>query len=72
SPYLPSTPSLSNFTTRERDVAMLVAEGFTNEQIASNLCISLSTVKSHLQNIFSKAQVTNRTTLVALLHGYTH
>ncbi|RDB64416.1 hypothetical protein C1878_00740 [Gordonibacter sp. 28C] len=59
---------LSNLTSRERDVALLIAEGFTNEQIALRLCISLSTVKSHIQNIFAKAGVANRTALVALLH----
>ena len=55
---------LSALTSRERDVAMLIAEGFTNDQIALRLCISLSTVK----NIFAKAHVPNRTALVALLH----
>ena len=59
---------LSALTSRERDVAMLIAEGFTNDQIALRLCISLSTVKSHIQNIFAKAHVPNRTALVALLH----
>ena len=59
---------LSALTARERDVAQLIAEGFTNEQIALRLCISLSTVKSHIQNIFAKVHVANRTALVALLH----
>lgn len=59
---------LSALTSRERDVALLIAEGFTNDQIALRLCISLSTVKSHIQNIFAKAHVPNRTALVALLH----
>ena len=59
---------LSHLTSRERDVALLVAEGFTNNQIAERLCISLSTVKSHIQNIFAKAGIANRTALVAQLH----
>ncbi len=62
----------SVLTARERDVALLVAEGFTNEQIANRLCVSLSTVKSHLQNIFAKEHVANRTALVCLLHGTAH
>lgn len=66
--YSASDP-LDALTWRERDVAVLVAEGFTNEQIATRLCISLSTVKSHLQSIFGKAHVTNRTAFVALLHS---
>ena len=64
----PQHALLSALTSRERDVALLIAEGFTNDQIALRLCISLSTVKSHIQNIFAKAHVPNRTALVALLH----
>ena len=67
-----SSNQLSLLTARERDVAFLVAEGFTNDQIANKLCVSLSTVKSHLQNIFAKEHVANRTALVCLLHGTAH
>ncbi len=59
----------SSFTPREREVATLIIEGLTNEQVARKLFISLSTVKTHLQNIYAKAQVPNRTALVAMLHG---
>ncbi len=51
-------------TGRESEVVKLVAEGLTNAEIAEELCISLSTVKSHLQSIFSKWKVSNRTMLV--------
>ncbi len=60
---------LACLTARERDVAALIAEGFTNDQIALRLYISRSTVKTHLQNIYAKVHVRNRTALVALLHG---
>lgn len=59
---------LAALTARERDVASLIAEGFTNDQVARRLYISRSTVKTHLQNIYAKAHVPNRTALVALLH----
>lgn len=67
-----SDDPLCVLTAREREVALLVAECFTNDQVAGRLCISLSTVKSHVQNIFSKMHVTNRTALVALLHDSSH
>lgn len=50
-------------TSREAEVLRCVAEGYTNAEIADELCISLSTVKSHLQSIFSKWNVSNRTML---------
>lgn len=68
SPVTAQNNLLANLTPREHDVALLVAEGLTNSQIALRLCVSLSTVKSHVQNIFAKVCVTNRTALVALLH----
>ena len=72
---VPASPSpvpddlLASLTARERDVAELIVEGFTNDQVALRLCISRSTVKTHLQNIYAKAGVPNRTALVALLHA---
>lgn len=68
SPVAMQNNLLANLTPREHDVALLVAEGLTNSQIALRLCVSLSTVKSHVQNIFAKVCVTNRTALVVLLH----
>ena len=53
-------PSL---TEREREVAMLVAEGLTNPQIAERLVISLETVKNHVSSAFAKLGVTTRVEL---------
>ena len=61
--------ALAALTARERDVAALIAEGLTNDQVAGRLYISRSTVKTHLQSIFAKAGVPNRTALVALLYA---
>ena len=49
---------------REIDVASLLFEGLKNAQIADKLFISEITVKKHLQNIYSKVGVGNRTSLV--------
>ncbi len=50
---------------RELEVLRLVARGYSNRQIAEALFVTLGTVKKHLNNIFSKLQVQNRTQAVA-------
>jgi DNA-binding NarL/FixJ family response regulator len=47
-------------TQREQEVLGLVAQGMADKEIAAALSISLHTVKTHLRNILSKLQVTNR------------
>jgi DNA-binding NarL/FixJ family response regulator len=50
---------------REREVLALVADGHTNQQVASRLFISQATVKSHLLNIYAKLGVNDRAAAVA-------
>lgn len=57
----------STLTSREREIALLISQGMTNSQIANRMYISISTVKSHIQHIFEKADVSNRTSLIALM-----
>lgn len=52
------TPRLSS---RELEIARLVAQGLTNRQIAQQLAVSDNTVKNHVANIFSKLHLTART-----------
>ena len=47
-------------SARELDVLKEVAKGLTNPEIADKLCISLSTVKTHIINIFGKLGVSSR------------
>lgn len=54
----PTEPDLS---AREWAVLELTAKGLTNPQIAESLTVSENTVKFHLQNIFQKLGVSNRT-----------
>jgi len=56
------TDKLKNFelTKREIDVLKLIAEGYSNDQIAEKMFISKNTVKSHIKNIYLKLDVKNR------------
>lgn len=56
-----------NLTDREREIAKLVAFGFTNKKIAGTLNISESTVKTTVQNIMLKTGMTARTDFVFVL-----
>jgi DNA-binding NarL/FixJ family response regulator len=47
-------------TQREHQVLDLIAQGLSNQQIASRLSISEKTVRTHISNIFSKLQVVDR------------
>lgn len=50
-----------NLSTREYEVLQLLAKGYSNSDIASNLFLSLSTVKTHVSNLFIKLDVKSRT-----------
>lgn len=49
---------------RELEVILEISKGLSNKEIADTLCISLSTVKTHIINIYSKLQVNSRITAV--------
>jgi NarL family two-component system response regulator LiaR len=49
---------------REHEVLGLMAEGFSNQEIADKLFVSLNTVKTHASNLFLKLQVNRRTQAV--------
>jgi LuxR family maltose regulon positive regulatory protein len=57
----PVLPLLDSLTEREREIVDLIALGYTNRQIADQLFISVGTVKGHINHIFSKLNVSNRT-----------
>lgn len=56
-----SGPCLNDLSEREAEVLQLVAQGLTNIQIAHRLNVSENTVKFHLQNVYQKLHVNNRT-----------
>ncbi len=55
----------TSLTTREIEVLSLIARGYSNQQIAGELYISLNTVKTHTKNIYSKLDAKRRTQAVA-------
>ncbi|OUL20969.1 DNA-binding response regulator [Nostoc sp. RF31YmG] len=56
-------PALALLTRRELDVARLVAIGATNLEIAEKLFITESTVKTHINSIFNRLNIKNRSQL---------
>jgi LuxR family maltose regulon positive regulatory protein len=56
---------LGTFSDREMEILRLIQEGYSNQNIGERLFLSLSTVKWHNQNIFSKLDVQRRTEAVA-------
>ena len=52
---------------REKDVLDLMTKGYSNQQIAEKLFISLSTVKTHVSNILTKMGLERRTQAIQLV-----
>ena len=69
---LGSKPDLewaANLTQREKEIAILVANGASNKVIAANCSITERTVKAHLTAIFEKLNLTDRLQLALRVHG---
>jgi DNA-binding CsgD family transcriptional regulator len=60
-------PAADGLTQREREVALLVADGLRSREVAERLGIASQTVKSHLKTIFDKLGVRNRVELARRL-----
>ena len=58
---------MAELSDREREVALLAAEGLRNREIAQRLFISEETVKSHIRSVFNKTNIDRRSKLVDLL-----
>jgi DNA-binding NarL/FixJ family response regulator len=53
-----------DLTAREREILGLIGEGLRNREIAARLVISEATVKTHINNLFAKADLHSRTDAV--------
>lgn len=64
-PFTSDEP-ITPLTTREKEVLKMVAQGANNQDIADKLFVREVTVKTHLNSIFKKLNVSNRTQAVLL------
>lgn len=60
---------LSMLSEREKEIARLIAEGFTNKQIAQSLFITDGTVKNYVSSIYSKTGINDRTNLAIFINS---
>jgi DNA-binding NarL/FixJ family response regulator len=66
------SPDRHSLTSREQQIVTVVAQGYTNKEIASSLGITVKTVESHKTRIMQKLGITSRAGLVrfAILQGW--
>lgn len=65
----PASPATAQLTPREREIVEALAQGHAYKEIADRLAIGISTVRTHLQRIYEKLQVNNRTEAVVKFLG---
>ncbi|MCF6475726.1 response regulator transcription factor, partial [Nonomuraea sp. MG754425] len=62
------SPALDALTTREAEVLKLVGHALSNAEIATLLCVSEATVKTHLHRAMAKLNLASRAQVVALAY----
>ncbi len=67
-PLQPAGDMLDPLTERELEVLRLICEGYSNQDIASELVVTIHTVKTHASNIYGKLGVRSRTQAIAHAH----
>lgn len=66
----PLMHSLDQLSEREQDVLRLIAAGHSNQQIAHSLVVAESTIKTHLNNIYTKLNVNSRLQALTKAHTF--
>lgn len=69
SPAIAAASFAPPFTNREREIAVLVAQGLSNREIADAVSLSVRTVESHIYRACGKAGVVGRTGLADVIGG---
>jgi DNA-binding NarL/FixJ family response regulator len=67
-PEMPGVDRLAPLSERERDVLALIGAGRSNGEIATELFISLATVKTHVRHILAKLDLRDRAQAIVLAH----
>jgi len=68
-----STRERAQLSTREREIIVLIAQGYKNKEIAEKMFITEQTVKNHLHNVFDKLGVSDRLELALYaIHNSLH
>ena len=57
-------------TAREQDIALLLSQGASNQDIAAELGISVRTTENHLRSIYSKVGVNSRGQMISRLFNF--
>jgi two-component system response regulator NreC len=60
----PDQPGQPSLTPREREILRLLAEGYSNNEIAERLVVSPSTIHSHQSNLMKKLNLNSRHELI--------
>ncbi|MFM1653582.1 LuxR C-terminal-related transcriptional regulator [Brevibacillus sp. B_LB10_24] len=63
----PTVGQARQLTRRELEVLAYMKQGYTNQRIAREMCITVDTVKTHTKNIYEKLGVNNRTQAISLV-----
>lgn len=67
---VPGAPFSELLTKRQQEVALCLARGLSNKQIARELCISLTTTKDHVHAVLTRLDIDSRNKVAALAFGH--